>query len=78
LQTALNVAERLQLRAVEAECYYVLARIDEAEGDSAAATRRYSRAVSILDEIQAESGDGDPLRRQDLRRLYDAAAAGSR
>jgi len=78
LQTALNVAERLQLRALEAECYYVLARIDEAEGDSAAATRRYSRAVSILDEIQAESDDGDPLRRQDLRRLYDAAAAGSR
>ncbi|MGD8330236.1 MAG: tetratricopeptide repeat protein [Acidobacteriota bacterium] len=75
VQTALNVAERLQLRAEEAEAYFVLARIDEAEGDSAAATRRYARVVNILDGIQTESENGDPLRRADLRAIYDAAAA---
>jgi len=74
VQAALNVAERLQLRVEEARAYFVLARIDEAEGDVAAATRRYSRVVSILDEIQAESDSGDPLRRADLRAIYDAAA----
>ncbi len=77
VQAALNVSERLQLRALEAECYYALARIDAAEGDNAAATRRYGRVVSILDEIQTESGNGDPLRREDLRAMYDAAAAGA-
>lgn len=76
LQMALNVGERLQLRALEAECYFVLARIDEADGDAAAAARRYRRTVSILDEIQTASGDGDPLRREDLRAIYDAAVAG--
>jgi tetratricopeptide (TPR) repeat protein len=75
LQAALNVSERLRLRALEAECTFVLARIDAREGDAASAARRYARTVTLLDEIRAESGSGDPLSRHDLRAMYDAAAA---
>ena len=72
LRSILRAAEDMGALALEAQSHYLLAESLRVQGKAAEADRSLASARSILQEIQAESGDG-PLTRTDLAPIAKAA-----
>ena len=73
LELALTTVERSRMRVLIARSRALLGRVERASGNTEAASRHFAQVRRILEEIREEAGDDDPLRRQDLRSIYDEA-----
>ena len=66
LQRTLGKSEKLGLRALIAQCHYLLARYDRSSGGSRDAGDELEKARRLLDEIHKEAGTDAVLKRSDL------------
>lgn len=70
LESILGKSERLGTRVLTAKISYLIASSMRATGNSEAGAR-YSRALSLLDELKKETGSEHLMDRPDLRSIYD-------
>jgi hypothetical protein len=74
----LRNSDKLGLEVLLAKNQYLMGEALRLSGDQTEASRHYSEARRILDEVRKEAGSDDVLKRSDLATMYqDAGRWGS-
>jgi tetratricopeptide (TPR) repeat protein len=74
LDHSLSASDKLGLRASTAKTQYLIGETLRLSGNPSEASRHYSEAHRILDEIRKEAGTEDVLKRADLATVYQESA----
>ncbi len=78
LQATLRTSENSGLKALAARSHYLLAKVLQATGNQAQASRHYGLASTLLEEMRAEAGSSPLLERGDLQAIYAESSRLSR
>lgn len=74
LERALLLADKLGMQPLSARAHYLLATIDQAEGNSNDAQSQYREVIRLVDTMKKDPGAEKLLQRSDFRAMYDDSA----
>jgi eukaryotic-like serine/threonine-protein kinase len=71
LQRALQLADKLGMQPLSARAHYVLAAIDQSEGNTSDAQSQYREVIRLMDTMKKDPGAEKLLQRSDFKTMYD-------